>query len=274
MTTNHDHSDMIAPLSGIGVLSCLPPEIQLKIYRYLFVQSQVSLSQHLAKRDGSLSNIVLKDHHYECDFEASDSSSDDISDDEQDCSPRASEIERRRAVVKHRTAILTANKTIYNEAVPILYEQPVRLPETDTLHTFLRTIGPSNVMHLRHIALALVWTGTENTVAAFALLASNASLRHLFIGKYASRPERTDFLSDLVDYDALDEAVYEDLGGLLRSISDRNNDSLSVVKLSRKQFRKYSFGGREVGTLARRELFEKKLRNRILHLRVDASVNE
>jgi 2EXR family len=78
--------------------------------------------------------------------------------------------------------LLRTCKAIYEEALPILYGQPITFIDTKAMHNFLYIVGPSNVALLKEVALEeLAYSGANRTIArpAFCLLAPATGLRKL-----------------------------------------------------------------------------------------------
>lgn len=78
--------------------------------------------------------------------------------------------------------LLGTCRAVYEEALPVLYGQPLAFLDTRALHNFLTVAGPSNIALLKDVSIEeLHHTGSCKTIArpAFALLAPATQLRKL-----------------------------------------------------------------------------------------------
>jgi hypothetical protein len=92
--------------------------------------------------------------------------------------------------------LLRTCRAVYEEALPILYGQPISFLDTRALYNFLSVAGPTNIALLKHLLIEeLPYSKTCKAIArpAFALLGPASRLRKLTMDFYYAWIPESDF---------------------------------------------------------------------------------
>jgi hypothetical protein len=91
--------------------------------------------------------------------------------------------------------LLRTCRAVYEEALPILYGQPISFLDTRALHNFLSVAGPTNIALLKHVLIEEIpYSKTCKVIShpAFALLGPASRLRKLTLDFYVGWSPQSD----------------------------------------------------------------------------------